>query len=92
MKHLGDLFVKPSKRTSRNNRLRKRILDVMSPNELVTTRQVYERLYYDDKNSKRMLGSLVSLSMIMDRTPEIRRVGEKRNDRRWVLADNYTGD
>tara|TARA_A100001201_G_scaffold36150_1_gene38125 strand:+ start:7458 stop:7736 length:279 start_codon:yes stop_codon:yes gene_type:complete len=92
VKHLGDLFVKPSKRTSRNNRLRKRILDVMSPNELVTTRQVYERLYYDDKNSKRMLGSLVSLSMIMDRTPEIRRVGEKRNDRRWVLADNYTGD
>ena len=92
MKHLGDLFVKPSKRTSRNNRLRKRILDVMSPDELVTTRQVYERLYYDDKNSKRMLGSLVSLSMIMDRTPEIRRVGEKRNDRRWVLADNYTGD
>ena len=92
MKHLGDLFVKPSKRTSRNNRLRKRILDVMSPDELVTTRQVYERLYYDDKNSKRMLGSLVSLSMIMDRTPEIRRVGEKRNNRRWVLADNYTGD
>ena len=92
MKHLGDLFVKPSKRTSRNNRLRKRILDVMSPDELVTTRQVYERLYYDDKNSKRMLGSLVSLSMIMDRTPEIRRVGEKRNDRRWVLADNYTRD
>tara|TARA_R100000458_G_scaffold31614_1_gene29011 strand:- start:25 stop:303 length:279 start_codon:yes stop_codon:yes gene_type:complete len=92
VKHLGDLFVKPSKRTSRNNRLRKRILDVMSPDELVTTRQVYERLYYDDKNSKRMLGSLVSLSMIMDRTPEIRRVGKKRNDRRWVLADNYTGD
>ena len=92
MKHLGDLFVKPSKKTSRNNRLRKRILDVMSPDELVTTRQVYERLYYDDKNSKRMLGSLVSLSMIMDRTPEIRRVGEKRNDRRWVLADNYTRD
>ena len=92
MKHLGDLFVKPSKRTSRNNRLRKRILDVMSPDELVTTRQVYERLYYDDKNSKRMLGSLVSLSMIMDRTPEIRRVGEKRNNRRWVLADNYTRD
>jgi len=92
VKHLGDIFVKPSKRTSRNNRLRKRILDVMSPDELVTTRQVYERLYYDDKNSKRMLGSLVSLSMIMDRTPQIRRVGEKRNHRRWVLADNYTGN
>ena len=77
-------------RTSRNNRLRQRILEVMSPDEEVTTRQIYERLYYDDRNTKRMLGSLVSLSMIMDRTPQIRRVGKKRNNRRWVLADNYT--
>ena len=77
-------------RTSRNNRLRQRILEVMSPNEEVTTRQVYERLYYDDRNTKRMLGSLVSLSMVMDRTPQIRRVGKKRNNRRWVLADNYS--
>ena len=79
-------------RTSRNNRLRQRILEVMSPNEEVTTRQVYERLYYDDRNTKRMLGSLVSLSMVMDRTPQIRRVGKKRNNRRWVLADNYVGN
>tara|TARA_Y100000361_G_C11152420_1_gene341975 strand:- start:1864 stop:2088 length:225 start_codon:yes stop_codon:yes gene_type:complete len=69
--------------SGRNIRIRKRILDVMEIGETYTTREIWERLYYDERGTKRILGSVLQLSMVMSRTPGIQRMGKKRQEKRW---------
>lgn len=69
--------------SSRNVRMRQRILDVMEIGETYTTREIWERLYYDDRGTRRFLGSVLQLSMVMSRTPGIQRMGKKRQEKRW---------